>query len=104
MLARPPRANYAWARLARLGIHPAHPRTPLHMPAKEPREYSLAVAQALAHSALLQFGERAAAVALSKSAWGTGLGMRPAATSPAMWAMSTSKKAETEFAISANLA
>jgi len=42
------------------------------MPAKEPREYSLAVAQALAHSALLQFGERAAAVALSKSAWGSG--------------------------------
>ena len=35
-------------------------------------QYSLAVAQALAHSALLQFGERAAAVALSKSAWGSG--------------------------------
>ena len=29
MLARPPRANYARARLARfMGIHPAHPRPP----------------------------------------------------------------------------
>ena len=28
MLARPPSANYARARLARLGIHPAHPRPP----------------------------------------------------------------------------
>ena len=28
MLARPLSANYARARLARLGIHPAHPRPP----------------------------------------------------------------------------
>ena len=34
MLARPPRANYARARLARLGIHPAHPRPqPAGLPA-----------------------------------------------------------------------
>jgi len=39
MLARPPRANYAWARLARLGIHPAHPRPPpAGLPAVSSRE------------------------------------------------------------------
>ena len=42
MLARPPRANYAWARLARLGIHPAHPRPPpAGLPAVSSRRIAL---------------------------------------------------------------
>ena len=42
MLARPPSANYAWARLARLGIHPAHPRPPpAGLPAVSSRRIAL---------------------------------------------------------------
>ena len=43
-------------------------------------------------------------VVVTTSAWGTGLGYTPAATSPATWAMSAIRKAPTESAISLNLA
>ena len=43
-------------------------------------------------------------VVVTISAYGTGLGWSPAATSPAMWAMSTTRAAPTSFAISANSA
>ncbi|MNY70773.1 hypothetical protein D3C86_2089770 [compost metagenome] len=38
-------------------------------------------------------------VVVTKWAWGTGLGCRPAATRPAMWAMSTINRAPTESAM-----
>ena len=40
-------------------------------------------------------------VVVTTSAWGTGEGWAPPATSPAMWAMSATKRAPTSLAMSA---
>ncbi len=64
---------------------------------------SMALACSSLHRIMPPRGPRSVlwVVVVTTSAWGTGLGCSPAATSPAMWAMSTTSLAPHSRAISA---